>query len=239
MYLSDGIISERERKVLLAKAEKLGLDRDEVDLYIDGRVQEIRNQNEAQRKVSKTNKCPYCGAPIPELADKCPECENYVSPEANEELKKIIDKLEEALVDLKAGQDLAVSKAKVERYARQAKLYYGSNPKIKILLNELDKETARAKKEGFSNNIKKLIRNHPKVVLFSIILLIEIILLIIFNIKQDIAYDVYNNLPSHSDHSGAWNTYNSFKDKTWFMIFVIIGTLIIAMCLRRKSSKDF
>lgn len=235
VYLSDGIISDKERKVLLAKAEKLGLNRDEVDLYIDGREQEIRKQKETKKRVSLTKKCPFCGAPVPELVDKCAECGNFVSPEANEELKKIINELEEALVDLKAGKDLAESKAKVERYARQAKLYYGSNPKIKILLKELDKETIKAKREGFLNSIKNLIRNHPKAVCFGIILLIEVILLIIFNINQDIALNTYHNLSRYSNRSGAWDTYESFKDKTWFMIFVIIGTLIIAMCMRKKD----
>ena len=38
-YLTDGIISEKERKVLLRKAEAMGLDVDEVDLYIDAQQQ--------------------------------------------------------------------------------------------------------------------------------------------------------------------------------------------------------
>lgn len=38
-YLSDGIISDKERQVLLNKAQALGLNVDEVDLYIDAQQQ--------------------------------------------------------------------------------------------------------------------------------------------------------------------------------------------------------
>ena len=34
-YLTDGVISPKEREVLLRKARQLGLDEDEVDLYIE------------------------------------------------------------------------------------------------------------------------------------------------------------------------------------------------------------
>lgn len=38
-YLTDGIISAKERQVLLNKAQSLGLNLDEVDLYIDAQQQ--------------------------------------------------------------------------------------------------------------------------------------------------------------------------------------------------------
>ena len=34
-YLTDGILTDKERAVILRKAEKMGLDRDEIDLYLD------------------------------------------------------------------------------------------------------------------------------------------------------------------------------------------------------------
>lgn len=40
-YLTDGVISTKERQVLLKKAEKLGYDVDEVDLYIDAQLQKL------------------------------------------------------------------------------------------------------------------------------------------------------------------------------------------------------
>lgn len=40
-YFTDGVITDQERKVLLRKAEKLGLDVDEIDLYITAQEQKV------------------------------------------------------------------------------------------------------------------------------------------------------------------------------------------------------
>ena len=40
-YLTDGILTDKERAVILKKAEGMGLDRDETDVYIDAEVQKI------------------------------------------------------------------------------------------------------------------------------------------------------------------------------------------------------
>ena len=49
-YLTDGVLTDKERSVILNKAEKMGLDRDEIDLYLDAQVQKIDQQTDAVRK---------------------------------------------------------------------------------------------------------------------------------------------------------------------------------------------
>jgi len=162
-YLTDGVLTDKERQVILNKAEKLGLDRDEIDLYLDAEVQKIDQATDAAVRKQKGKQCPYCGAPIPQLADKCPECGQYITPEASEELKKIIDNLEDALVDFKSGKDFAKSKANVERYVRKAKMYFSNNPKIKPLLAEVETEMVAAEKKAKAqkryNNTKDFFTN--------------------------------------------------------------------------------
>ena len=153
-YLTDGVLTDKERQVILNKADKMGLDRDEIDLYLDAEIQKIDQTTDAAVRKQKGKVCPYCGAPIPLLADKCPACDRFITPEASKELQDILDNLEEALVDLKSGKDLERNKATVERYARKAKLYYNNNPKIKILLEEVEKEMIEAEK-----NLKSSKRN--------------------------------------------------------------------------------
>lgn len=163
-YLTDGVLTDKERQVILKKAEGMGLDRDEIDLYLDAEVQKIDQAADAIVRKKKGKTCPYCGAPIPQLADKCPECGQFITPEASEELQEIFDNLEEALVDMKSGHDIKKNKAIVERYARKAKMYYGSNPKIQKLLEEIEIETdlinKKVKKEESTekrnNNINNL-----------------------------------------------------------------------------------
>lgn len=146
-YLTDGVLTDKERAVILKKAEGMGLDRDEIDLYLDAEVQKIDQATDAVVRRQKSKSCPYCGAPVPQLTDKCPECGQFITPEASEELQDILEHLEAALVDFKSGKDLDYNKATVERYARKAKMYFSNNPKIKLLLDEVETEMVEAEKK--------------------------------------------------------------------------------------------
>ena len=162
-YLTDGVLTDKERAVILKKAEGMGLDRDEIDLYLDAQVQKIDQATDAVVRRQKSKACPYCGAPIPQLTDKCPECGQFITPEASEELQDILEHLEEALVDFKSGKDLDRNKASVERYSRKAKMYFSNNPKIKPLLEEVQIEMEIAEKHAKTierkDTIVKLLKN--------------------------------------------------------------------------------
>lgn len=149
-YLTDGVLTDKERSVILKKAEGMGLDRDEIDLYLDAQVQKIDQATDAIVRRQKSKACPYCGAPVPQLTDKCPECGQFITPQASEELQDILEHLEDALVDFKSGKNLDRSKASVERYARKAKMYFSNNPKIKPLLDEVQIEMDIAEKHAKS-----------------------------------------------------------------------------------------
>jgi DNA repair exonuclease SbcCD ATPase subunit len=180
-YLTDGVLTDKERQVILRKAESMGLDRDEIDLYLDAQVQKIDQQTDAAVRKQKGKQCPFCGAPVPQLADKCPECGQYITPEASEELKEIIDNLEEALIDFKSGKDLAKSKATVERFARKAKMYYSNNPKIKPLLAEIETEMAdaenKAKVQARKATASKVLSN--KLIWGILAIIVGIVLLVL------------------------------------------------------------
>ena len=147
-YLTDGVLTDKERSVILNKAEKMGLDRDEIDLYLDAQVQKIDQQTDAAVRKQKGKTCPFCGGSVPQLTDKCPHCGENITPEASSELQEIFDNLEEALVDLKSGKDISKSKAIVERYSRKAEMYYSNNPKIQKLLPKIDSEMIMAEKNA-------------------------------------------------------------------------------------------
>ena len=147
-YLTDGVLTDKERAVILRKAEGMGLDRDEIDLYLDAQVQKIDQATDAVVRRQKGKQCPYCGGSVPLLTDKCPHCGENITAEASSELQEIFDNLEDALVNLKSGKDVHASKATVERFARKAKMYFGNNPRVQKLLDEIKEETERAEKNG-------------------------------------------------------------------------------------------
>lgn len=147
-YLTDGIISTKERQVLLKKAVTLGVDADEFDLYIDAQQQKADQVVDAAASKKRGKTCPFCGGVVPQLTDRCPHCGETITAEASEELQEIFDHLEEALVDFKSGKDIEKSKAVVERYVRKAKMYYENNPKVQKLLAEVQRETENAEKDN-------------------------------------------------------------------------------------------
>ena len=154
----------------------MGLDRDEIDLYLDAEIQKIDQTTDAAVRKQKGKVCPYCGASIPLLADKCPACDRFITPEASKELQEILDNLEEALVNLKSGKDIYANKANVERYARKAKMYYGSNPKIQKLLENIETESVEAEKKAKAlvrnRSILNFAKEHTKMVVFLSLLIV-------------------------------------------------------------------
>ena len=179
-YLTDGVLTEKERAVILNKAEKMGLDRDEIDLYLDAEVQKIDQATDAAVRKQKGKQCPYCGGSVPQLTDKCPHCGENITAEASEELRDILENLEEALVGLKSGQEVAKNKAVVERYSRKAEMYYSNNPKIQKLLPIIENEIVIAEKSA-----KTIARNESMKSFFTSrwgIFSIEVVIMIIIAI---------------------------------------------------------
>lgn len=107
--LADGVLTEKEKQILFKKAEAMGIDRDEVDLYIDAQQQKADQTVAAVMNQRKGNTCPYCGVPIPLLADKCPSCGQFITPESSKDLEEIFNHLEDALVKFKSCDNTAES----------------------------------------------------------------------------------------------------------------------------------
>lgn len=180
-YLTDGVLTEKERAVILKKAEGMGLDRDEIDLYLDAEVQKIDQATDAAVRKQKGKTCPFCGGNVPMLADKCPHCDGLITAEASEELQEIFDNLEEALVNYKSSYQIEKSKATIERYVRKAKMYYGSNPKIQKLLVEIEEETVSATKK---NTALRVVYNWRMMrVICGGIAVITLVIALLFNLE--------------------------------------------------------
>lgn len=152
--LADGVITEKERAVLHKKALQEGVDPDEVDVVIDGRLQQM--QNEVDKAKQKVRKCPSCGEIIPAMTAVCPSCGQVIdtSNPDNKALLKYMDKLEAALVKLKengASKYNNKVKAELEGMIRQGKAMYGDNKKINYLISEIEESIV---------NFDKAHRNH-------------------------------------------------------------------------------
>lgn len=89
--IADGVITEKERNVLYKRAMKEGVDPDELDVIIDGRLAKKLQQNNPSpssstssltppefknNKYGEVRKCPYCGEIVQAGEVKCDACGN-------------------------------------------------------------------------------------------------------------------------------------------------------------------
>lgn len=104
--VADGVITEKTRAVLHKRAQAEGVDPDELDVVIDGRLSKMKKEatlHAATQTASANNskygvvrKCPNCGAPIAAGSVKCTECGfEFVGIEANNSVSKLSKMLQE------------------------------------------------------------------------------------------------------------------------------------------------
>ena len=75
--LADGVVTEKEKRVLFNKAQALGVDLDEFELVLNSRLAKIEKEYEKQAEA-KAPKKEYKG----ELR-KCPNCKANVGTEVH------------------------------------------------------------------------------------------------------------------------------------------------------------
>ena len=73
LALADGEITDKERSVILKKAEKLDEDPDEVEMILDGRLHESKKLK-TKEKVGNIKVCPSCGESVKSFQLNCSSC---------------------------------------------------------------------------------------------------------------------------------------------------------------------
>lgn len=73
--IADGVITDQERKVVYKKAATLGIDQDEIEVYLEGRLQQhLSIPKQSTNKHGNVKVCPNCGALWISGTTKCKEC---------------------------------------------------------------------------------------------------------------------------------------------------------------------
>lgn len=145
--LVDGIINDKERQVIKRMAIQEGIDEDTIDVLLEARIQELRQEQQA--RAPKVHKCPACGEILPALTGICPACGNVVNLKDthNMELDFLIEQMNRGLAQLKScsveAMPMVISTLDEQR--RRAMTLYGENTKVRALLEEVEKEIADAK----------------------------------------------------------------------------------------------
>jgi hypothetical protein len=99
--LADGDVTEKERGIILRKAESLGIDKDEVEMILDGKIAMMKKEQASNYNVQKSNKegdlkkCPSCGAPVQSFTSTCSDCGHvFTNVKANSTVQKLFEELQ-------------------------------------------------------------------------------------------------------------------------------------------------
>lgn len=107
MALMDGVITEKEKKVLFKKAQEMGVDLDEFEMVLDAKLVEKQKQGTPTEKKDNVIKCPSCNDIIPALSRVCPSCDYVLDSRkqtsgSEKGLEDLINDIEENLVEIKS-----------------------------------------------------------------------------------------------------------------------------------------
>ena len=110
LAVADGVVTEKERTIILKKAKELGVDIDEAEMILDGRLHQVLSQRQNIEDNIKTNssysnsqtepsnplKCANCNAFYESFATHCSYCGyEFTNLNANSSVKVLHQKLME------------------------------------------------------------------------------------------------------------------------------------------------
>jgi hypothetical protein len=98
LALADGQVTEKEKNVILKKAAELGVDADEVEMVLDGKLHQLQaNKPKDKEKIGNIKTCPACGASVKAFQIKCDDCgHEFTGNAANVSISNLLNQLKVA-----------------------------------------------------------------------------------------------------------------------------------------------
>ena len=102
LALVDGVVTEKEKKVLYKKATEFNVDIDEFEMILEAKVQLARKDNkeviqekqQRSQKIGNLKKCPSCGASVSSFEIKCNDCNHeFRDVDLNISIEKLFKEL--------------------------------------------------------------------------------------------------------------------------------------------------
>ena len=109
LALADGQITEKERNVIINKAISLGIDQDEVEMIIEGRLHQLNalNSKPTKEKVGNIKTCPACGASVKSMTSACEDCgQEFANIEANKSITALFNRINSLQRDVNEKEKL-------------------------------------------------------------------------------------------------------------------------------------
>ena len=172
LLVSDGELTDKEKKVLYKKAIELDVDMDEFEVVLEAKLNNVKIVNSHQNlslenkqvsnKEGVIKKCPSCGASVKSFSTHCQDCgHEFRGSEAVNSVKKLFNEIEKIEVEErnrerslieKIDGDLAVMKSIATRQSSIINVFPVPNTKedliefLTIASSEANKKISLLKK---------------------------------------------------------------------------------------------
>ena len=108
LALADGQITEKERNVILNKGNELGVNIDELEMILEGKIHQLKSSQikPTKEKVGIIKTCPSCGASVKSFQTNCEDCGHEYSKKISLEIdlnKSII--IGDSMSDMEFGRN--------------------------------------------------------------------------------------------------------------------------------------
>lgn len=137
--IKDGEISIQERNVLYKKAQESGMNIDEFEMILNGKLQEAKDRIAAtapkpNSKLGEVRKCPSCGATVSSFSTICSECGfEFNNVEALKSANVLFDKLQE--LEMQKARELTVHEEAKNRQLMMLSEKHNNNKSYSIFQN--------------------------------------------------------------------------------------------------------
>ena len=159
--LEDGVLTDKERSVLMRKAQAAGADLDEFEMILDAKRHEVQKKAQEKAAAPKPNskygqvrKCPACGAMINALTTKCPECGyEFSNVEAVQSASQLFEKLQN--IEKAKAHELAEHEEKKNRQLQALSERHNSGGAVKQLANVLSSDRQNEERDDLVRTMEK------------------------------------------------------------------------------------
>lgn len=160
--LEDGVLTDKERSVLMRKAQEAGVDLDEFEMVLDAKLHEAQKAAAASRKPANSKhgevrKCPACGAMVSAFTTTCSECGfEFNNVEAVKSANILFEKLQ--ALEMEKARELAAHEDSKNKQLQALSERHNGGGTARQIANVLSTKRQNEERDDLVRTLEKGVR---------------------------------------------------------------------------------